>query len=108
MRSPVVPVRVRPRILCPSIWDQPPVVRPAVRFNSVDGLVVNGTGSDKDQPYYVGKGNLRLFDIIDAFDLDFYEGTVLKYLLRWRRKGGVEDLRKAHHALGELIRREEH
>jgi hypothetical protein len=33
----------------------------------------------------------------------FHEGNVLKYLARWRRKGGVEDLRKAHEYLRRLI-----
>jgi ribosomal protein L37AE/L43A len=49
---------------------------------------------------------IQLFDIIDAFGLDFYEGNVLKYLLR--RKDGVsrvEDLRKARHYLDRLIER---
>lgn len=45
-------------------------------------------------PHYT-HGPIEVIDLIELFDLDFREGNALKYLLRWRRKGGVEDLRKA-------------
>lgn len=48
------------------------------------------------------------FEIIDAFELDYYSGNVLKYLLRAGRKPGVdaaEDLKKAQHYLAEKIAR---
>lgn len=54
--------------------------------------------------HYRGAG-MQPFDVIDAFSLDFYEGNAVKYLLRWRRKGGVDDLRKARHYIDELITR---
>ena len=41
--------------------------------------------------------------IIDAWGLDFYAGNVLKYILRYKYKGGVEDLKKARHYLDRLI-----
>ena len=31
------------------------------------------------------------------------EGSVIKYVTRWRDKGGVEDLKKARHFLDMLI-----
>jgi len=30
-------------------------------------------------------------------------GNVIKYMARWEDKGGVEDLKKAHHYLDKLI-----
>ena len=36
------------------------------------------------------------------------EGTAIKYISRWRSKGGVEDLKKARHYLDMLIEFEEH
>lgn len=36
-------------------------------------------------------------------DLGFIEGNVVKYVSRWRAKGGVEDLKKARHFLDMLI-----
>lgn len=39
--------------------------------------------------------------------LDFCEGNVVKYVCRWRRKGGIEDLKKAKQYLDFLINKEE-
>lgn len=58
--------------------------------------------ADWTPDHYRGAG-MQPFDVIDAFNLDFYEGNVLKYLLRWRRKNGVEDLCKARTYLQVLI-----
>ena len=56
--------------------------------------------------HYKGR-DLQPWDIITMFDLDFFEGSALKYLLRWRQKNGVEDLRKARHYIEYLIERED-
>jgi hypothetical protein len=66
-------------------------------------------GETRDEQ--VGGDHYRQFtiqpwDIIQEYGLDFWEGNALKYLLRWRRKGGVEDLRKARHYLDHLIEKE--
>jgi hypothetical protein len=34
----------------------------------------------------------------------FYWGNVIKYVARWKDKGGLEDLKKAHDYLERLIR----
>lgn len=43
--------------------------------------------------------------IIEANKLDFWEGNVLKYLLRYKSKNGIEDLEKAKDYINYLIRR---
>jgi len=35
--------------------------------------------------------------------LGYFEGNVIKYVTRYKAKGGVEDLRKAQHYLSKLI-----
>ena len=41
---------------------------------------------------------IQPWDIIDAWELDFYEGNALKYLLRYKFKGkAMEDLEKLAH-----------
>jgi hypothetical protein len=40
---------------------------------------------------------------IHANGIGFVEGSVIKYVCRWRRKGGIEDLKKARHFLDILI-----
>lgn len=42
-------------------------------------------------------------EVIRAWGLGFEDGNVLKYLARWRYKGGAGDLRKARHYLDLLI-----
>jgi hypothetical protein len=44
---------------------------------------------------------------IVANKLDFCEGNVIKYVTRWKDKGGVEDLKKARQYLDVLIEEEE-
>jgi hypothetical protein len=38
-----------------------------------------------------------------ANNLGYLEGNVVKYVSRWKDKGGVEDLKKARHYLDKLI-----
>lgn len=58
-------------------------------------------GGDHYSRHYI-----QPFDIIDEYDLNFYEGNALKYLLR--QKGDrVTDLKKARHYIDVLIEREE-
>ena len=46
---------------------------------------------------------IQPIDYILANDLNFCEGNVVKYVTRWRDKGGIEDLRKAIDYLNYLI-----
>jgi hypothetical protein len=36
-------------------------------------------------------------------DIPFIEGNIIKYVCRWKDKGGIEDLKKAKHYLDILI-----
>lgn len=38
-----------------------------------------------------------------ANKLDFFQGSIIKYITRWRDKGGVQDLRKAEDCLAKYI-----
>ncbi len=46
---------------------------------------------------------IQCWDYIAANGLDFFEGNVVKYVTRWREKGGVQDLQKAKHYIEKLI-----
>lgn len=51
---------------------------------------------------------IQPWDVIDEYDLSFYAGNCLKYLLRAGRKGSrLEDLKKARHYLDKMIELEE-
>ena len=42
-------------------------------------------------------------EYIHQNNLGFIEGSVIKYVTRWKSKNGVQDLRKARHFLDLLI-----
>jgi len=52
--------------------------------------------------HYKGK-SVQPWDFIAANGLGFFEGNVVKYVTRWKDKGGVQDLHKARHYLDKLI-----
>jgi len=46
---------------------------------------------------------IQPWDYIIANDLGYLEGNIVKYVSRWKDKGGIEDLKKAQHYLQKLI-----
>ncbi len=55
-------------------------------------------------PHYIGVG-IEAIDVIEGFDLNFHLGNVLKYILRHKKKNGLEDLQKARWYLDREISR---
>lgn len=53
------------------------------------------------------KAPIECWDYIIANNLGYLEGTAIKYITRWRKKNGIEDIRKAIHFLEKLIEVEE-
>ena len=97
-----------------------PVALPNVCYNSdpapktlADSYKAYAQGSE-DQGDVMSKqvgGNhyrkaIQPWDIIEEWQLNFWAGNVLKYLLRYPYKNGVEDLEKAKHYLEYLIKKE--
>jgi hypothetical protein len=52
--------------------------------------------------HYTSKA-VQPWDYIASNNLGYFEGNIVKYVSRWRDKGGIEDLRKARHYLDKLI-----
>lgn len=52
--------------------------------------------------YYKNKG-IEPWDYAVANKLPFLEGSIVKYITRWRDKSGIEDLKKAQHYIQKLI-----
>jgi hypothetical protein len=46
-------------------------------------------------------------EFIHKNGIGYIEGCAIKYLVRWRKKGGIEDLKKARHFINILIEMEE-
>ncbi len=49
------------------------------------------------------KKKIQPWDFIMANEIPFMEGNIIRYVSRWRDKGGVQDLQKARHFLDKLI-----
>ena len=59
-----------------------------------------------NHPKHYNVGKIEVIDAIRDWDLDFCLGNVIKYVMRWRYKGGLEDLHKAQEYLNILIKNE--
>ena len=53
------------------------------------------------------KTTIEPWDAITSWGLGYLDGNVVKYMARWRKKGGLNDLKKAQHYLEKLIENEE-
>lgn len=46
---------------------------------------------------------IQPWEVIENNEMGFFDGNALKYIMRFRDKGGVQDLEKARHYLDKLI-----
>ena len=46
---------------------------------------------------------IQHWDFVLANDIPYLEAQIIKYVYRWRKKGGLQDLEKARHFLEKLI-----
>ena len=65
--------------------------------------------NDAINPNHYKRGGMEAIDVIKAFTSNLIgieatdTGNILKYVLRWKEKNGVEDLKKAKWYLEHLI-----
>jgi hypothetical protein len=53
--------------------------------------------------HYCGDGGIEPIRYILSHRMGYCEGNVVKYITRWKQKGGIEDLEKARKYLDFLI-----
>lgn len=53
------------------------------------------------------KGTIQPIEFIHANGLGYIEGAIVKYITRWREKGGLQDLEKIKHYVDLLIELEQ-
>lgn len=58
-------------------------------------------------PSHYSRWQIEPLDFISANNLDFLRGNIIKYIMRYDAKGGLEDLKKARVYLERLIEKEE-
>jgi len=52
---------------------------------------------------HYGGGAQQHWDIVHQHGLDYFQGQITKYVMRWRKKNGLQDLEKAQHFLEKYI-----
>jgi len=62
---------------------------------------------DNINPDYY-KRKIEVSDFIDEYELSYFEGNIIKYVVRHKSKNGLEDLQKAKWYLERLIKKYEH
>lgn len=55
------------------------------------------------KPHHYASLKIAPWDYVAANNMGYFEGSVIKYVSRWREKNGVEDLKKARAFLDKLI-----
>lgn len=83
------------------------------KWGMSDRMVFSTTGIEEDTvshpSHYISATGLESIDVIKAFtfELQGYDayatGNILKYIMRWSHKNGIEDLKKARWYLNDLI-----
>lgn len=77
--------------------------------------VVDDANTESDpviHPSHYNQNGMEVWDVINAFTKDlsgaeaFYAGNVIKYVLRWQHKNGIEDLEKAKVYIDKIIEEE--
>jgi hypothetical protein len=56
-----------------------------------------------NHPSHYTQGGIETIDFIEAKNMTYHEANIIKYVVRWRDKGGLEDLHKAKWYLQRLI-----
>lgn len=74
--------------------DLPITMEEEEAFNALDKQVAGN--HYKDQP-------IQPVEYIYANAIGYFEGNVIKYVSRWRKKNGIADLEKAKHYIELLI-----
>ena len=90
--------------------DIPAVINKNTAINQNKPVTIGKSHDPVNHPsHYISKSGLEVVDVIKAFTegLSGYEavaeGNIIKYILRWPKKNGIEDLKKARWYLDDLI-----
>ena len=71
-------------------------------YKEREGITTRANEQQVGGAHYAVKA-IQPWDFIIANNIGYLEGNIIKYISRWKDKGGVEDLKKAQHYLQKLI-----
>ena len=69
----------------------------------VDVKIVGGGDTMNRPKHYENDTFIDVIDFCNLYKLDFIEGNIIKYIVRYKKKDGVKDLEKALVYLNRLI-----
>lgn len=72
----------------------------------MEKIIFKDLKCDKIKPSYYHKGKIDTIKFCLENDLDFLQGNIVKYVVRYKEKNGLEDLNKAKEYLDRLIKNE--
>ena len=61
------------------------------------------TNKDNIKPNHYGDSEIDVISFCQANNLDFMQGNVIKYITRYRKKNGLEDVRKAVEYINKIL-----
>ena len=61
------------------------------------------TSKDNIKPDHYGDSEIDVIRFCQANNLDFMQGNVIKYITRYRKKNGLEDVRKAVEYINRIL-----
>ena len=64
------------------------------------------TSKDNIKPDHYGDSGIDVISFCQANNLDFMQGNVIKYITRYRKKNGLEDIRKAVEYINRILANE--
>ena len=67
---------------------------------------MNNKDKDNIKPDHYGEGKIDVISFCQANKLDFMQGNVIKYITRYRKKNGLEDVRKAVEYINRILANE--
>lgn len=75
-----------------------------VKVNMDEYHVVTASPNTKQVggDHYKNKA-IQPWDFISSNNIGFLEGNAIKYLARWKEKGGLQDIEKAQHYIEKLL-----
>ena len=74
----------------------------ATRRAKASGLDLSPVTEKQVGGTHYNSHKIQPWDIIDEYALNYYAGNAIKYILRYPKKNGVEDIDKAIHYLEKL------
>ena len=67
---------------------------------------MNNKEKDNIKPDHYGNSKIDVISFCQANNLDFMQGNVIKYITRYRKKNGLEDVRKAVEYINRILANE--